>query len=210
VHAVAAALAGQAASRAAATVLPGVPSGWRNVGGAGQRVRYAEGEQTLEVVYRFGRDGLRVTVDGEPVGESVRLLAASPDSVTLEVDGVRRAYAVHRVDGAGVGSGVWVYVDGPDGSSALREVPRFPDPTEAVAAGSLLAPMPGSVLRVLAEAGAEVTAGQPLIVLEAMKMEHTIAAPRTGTLTELPVRAGAQVDTGQVLAVVTEPEPEQH
>jgi biotin carboxyl carrier protein len=130
--------------------------------------------------------------------------------VTLEVDGVRRAYAVHRVDGAGVGSGVWVYVDGPDGSSALREVPRFPDPTEAVAAGSLLAPMPGSVLRVLAEAGAEVTAGQPLIVLEAMKMEHTIAAPRTGTLTELPVRAGAQVDTGQVLAVVTEPEPEQH
>jgi biotin carboxyl carrier protein len=206
VHAVAAALAGQAASRAAATVLPGVPSGWRNVGGAGQRVRYAEGEQTLEVVYRFGRDGLRVTVDGEPLGESVRLLAASPDSVTLEVDGVRRAYAVHRVDGAGV----WVYVDGPDGSSALREVPRFPDPTEAVAAGSLLAPMPGSVLRVLAEAGAEVTAGQPLIVLEAMKMEHTIAAPRTGTLTELPVLAGAQVDTGQVLAVVTEPEPEQH
>ncbi|WP_445186107.1 ATP-binding protein [Pseudonocardia sp. Cha107L01] len=206
VRAVAAALAGQAASRAAATVLPGVPSGWRNVGGAGQRVRYAEGEQTLEVVYRFGRDGLRVTVDGEPVGESVRLLATSPDSVTLEVDGVRRAYAVHRVDGAGV----WVYVDGPDGSSALREVPRFPDPTEAVAAGSLLAPMPGSVLRVLAEAGAEVTAGQPLVVLEAMKMEHTIAAPRTGTLTELPVRAGAQVDTGQVLAVVTEPEPEQH
>ena len=206
VRAVAAALAGQAASRVAATVLPGVPSGWRNVGGAGQRVRYAEGERTFEVVYRFGRDGLRVTVDGEPLGESVRLLAASPDSVTLEVDGVRRAYAVHRVDGAGV----WVYVDGPDGSSALREVPRFPDPTEAVAAGSLLAPMPGSVLRVLAEAGAEVTAGQPLIVLEAMKMEHTIAAPRTGTLTELPVLAGAQVDTGQVLAVVTEPEPEQH
>jgi acetyl/propionyl-CoA carboxylase alpha subunit len=206
VRAVAAALAGQAASRAAATVLPGLPSGWRNVGGAGQRVRYAEAERTFEVVYRFGRDGLRVTVDGEPLGESVRLLAASPDSVTLEVDGVRRAYAVHRVDGAGV----WVYVDGPDGSSALREVPRFPDPTEAVAAGSLLAPMPGSVLRVLAEAGAEVTAGQPLIVLEAMKMEHTIAAPRTGTLTELPVRAGAQDDTGQVLAVVTEPEPEQH
>jgi propionyl-CoA carboxylase alpha chain len=206
VRAVAAALAGQAANRAAATVLPGVPSGWRNVGGAGQRVRYAEAGRTFEVAYRFGRDGLWATVDGEPLGESVRLLAASPDSVTLEVDGVRRAYAVHRVDGAGVGSGVEVYVDGPGGSSALREVPRFPDPTEAVAAGSLLAPMPGSVLRVLAEPGAEVTAGQPLIVLEAMKMEHTITAPRAGTLTELPVRAGTQVDTGQVLAVVTEPD----
>ncbi|HEX4248496.1 MAG TPA: biotin carboxylase N-terminal domain-containing protein [Pseudonocardia sp.] len=205
-HAVAAALAGQAANRAAAPVLGSLPSGWRSVVGPARRVRYADGDRTLEVAYRIGRDGLRVSVDGEPVGGEVRLLAARPDGVVLEVDGVRRAYAVHRVEGGGgAGSGGWVYVDGPDGASSLREVPWFTDPADSVAAGSLLAPMPGAVLRVLAEPGAEVVAGQPLIVLEAMKMEHTVAAPGAGTLTEVPVRPGSQVTTGQVLAVLTTP-----
>jgi biotin carboxyl carrier protein len=62
--------------------------------------------------------------------------------------------------------------------------------------------MPGGVVRVLAEPGAAVTAGQPLVVLEAMKMEHTVVAPVDGTVTELHVAPGDQVDTGQVLAVV--------
>jgi acetyl/propionyl-CoA carboxylase alpha subunit len=202
-HAVAAALAGQAANRAAAPVLRSLPSGWRSVVGPARRVRYADGDATVEVAYRLGRDGLRVSVDGEPLGSSVRLLAARPDGVTLELDGVRRAYAVHRVDG---GTRPEVYVDGPDGSSSLREVPWFTDPADTVAAGSLLAPMPGSVLRVLAEPGAEVAAGQALIVLEAMKMEHTVAAPADGTLTEIPVRPGDQVTSGQLLAVLTTPE----
>ena len=207
-HAVAAALAGQAANRAAAPVLRSLPSGWRSVVGPARRVRYADGDGTgdrtgdgtVEVAYRLGRDGLRVSVDGEPLGSSVRLLEARPDGVTLELDGVRRSYAVHRVDG---GTRAEVYVDGPDGSSSLREVPWFTDPADTVAAGSLLAPMPGSVLRVLAEPGAEVAAGQPLIVLEAMKMEHTVAAPADGTLTEVPVRPGDQVTSGQLLAVLT-------
>lgn len=91
------------------------------------------------------------------------------------------------------------------GSTALLAVPRFPDPSAAVHAGSLLAPMPGSVLRVLVETGTTVTAGEALIVLEAMKMEHTVAAPAAGTVTEVDVAAGDQVDTGQVLAVVEAP-----
>jgi biotin carboxyl carrier protein len=95
-------------------------------------------------------------------------------------------------------------VDGPDGSVALAEVPRFADPNAFAAAGSLLAPMPGGVVRVLAEAGAEVSAGQPLVVLEAMKMEHTVAAPVDGVVSEIHVAQGDQVDTGQVLAVVEE------
>ena len=206
-HAVAAALAGQAANRAAAPVLRSLPSGWRSVVGPARRVRYADGPRTVEVAYRFGRYGLRVSVDGEPLGESVRLLAASPNGVTLEIDGVRRAYAVHRVDAAHrVGAAAEVYVDGPDGASRLREMSWFTDPADSVAPGSLLAPMPGSVLRVLAEPGTEVAAGQPLIVLEAMKMEHTVAAPAAGTLTEVPVQAGSQVNTGQVLAVLTTPD----
>ncbi|WP_326953706.1 ATP-binding protein [Amycolatopsis sp. NBC_01286] len=195
-QAVAAALAAQARNRRDARVVPEMPSGWRNVGRAPQRVAYTLDGETLEVVYSLGRSGLRVTVNGEPLGGSVRLLSASPSLVELEIDGVHRAYAVHPRAGVS-------YVDSPDGSAALAEVPRFADPDAATAAGSLLATMPGAVVRVLAGEGDAVTAGQPLVVLEAMKMEHTVAAPADGVLSDLRVGQGDQVDTGQVLAVVS-------
>ena len=121
--------------------------------------------------------------------------AASPDRIDLEIDGTRRVYRVHQV-------GADSYVDASDGSSALSEVPRFGDPEKTAPAGSLLAPMPGLVLRVLAEVGAVVTAGQPLLVLEAMKMEQTVSAPADGVVAELRAKAGEQVSTGQVLAVL--------
>ena len=81
-------------------------------------------------------------------------------------------------------------------------VPRFTDPADAVASGSLLAPMPGSVVRVAVEDGASVAAGDPVLVLEAMKMQHTINAPSDGVVTDL-VAVGAQVAAGDVLAVVS-------
>ncbi|MFG1647502.1 biotin carboxylase N-terminal domain-containing protein [Amycolatopsis sp. NPDC049252] len=195
-QAAAAALAAQARNRLAARVVPEMPSGWRNVGGAPQRVAYTAGPETLEVAYSLRRSGLRVTVNGKPLGGLVRLLSASPSLVELEIDGVHRSYAVQTVAGVS-------YVDGPDGSVALAEVPRFADPDAATAAGSLLAAMPGAVVRVLAASGDAVTAGQPLVVLEAMKMEHTVAAPADGVLSDLRVSQGDQVDTGQVLAVVS-------
>jgi propionyl-CoA carboxylase alpha chain len=68
--------------------------------------------------------------------------------------------------------------------------------------------MPGNVIRLGAEVGATVAAGQSLIWLEAMKMEHTITAPADGVLTELNVTAGQQVEVGAVLARVEAPEAE--
>jgi propionyl-CoA carboxylase alpha chain len=195
-HAAAAALAAQARNRRDARVVPEMPSGWRNVGGAPQRVAYTLGSDTLEVAYSLRRSGLRVTVNGEPLGGVVRLLSASPSLVELEIDGVHRTYSVQTRAAVS-------YVDGSEGSAALAEVPRFADPDAATAAGSLLAAMPGAVVRVLAGEGDPVTAGQPLVVLEAMKMEHTVAAPADGVLSDLRVRQGDQVDTGQVLAVVS-------
>jgi acyl-CoA carboxylase subunit alpha len=193
VHALAAALARQARHRAGAPVLGTLPSGWRNVFSAPQRVSYTVAGQPREVSYRIRGDRVDAEVDGVPLRALVR--AATPDQVDLEIDGTRRVYRVHQV-------GADVYVDASNGSSALSEIPRFGDPTKLAPAGSLLAPMPGLVLRVLAEPGAVVTAGQPLLVLEAMKMEQTVSAPADGVLAELRAKAGEQVSTGQVLAVL--------
>jgi propionyl-CoA carboxylase alpha chain len=96
-----------------------------------------------------------------------------------------------------------VDVDSPRGHVRLNRVPRFVDPADAVASGSLLAPMPGTVVRVAVEKGAEVAAGDVVLVLEAMKMQHSVTAPTAGTVTEIDVELGAQVAAGEVLAVVT-------
>jgi propionyl-CoA carboxylase alpha chain len=88
---------------------------------------------------------------------------------------------------------------------ALTAVARFPEPGSTVEKGSLLAPMPGAVIRLGAALGDTVTFGQPLVWLEAMKMEHTITAPADGVVTQLDVTVGQQVDVGTVLARVENP-----
>ncbi len=86
-------------------------------------------------------------------------------------------------------------------------MPRFKDAAAQAGVGSLLAPMPGTVARVGVSVGERVRRGQPLLWLEAMKMEHVIAAPTAGMVEELPVARGQQVEVGSVLAVV-KPEEE--
>jgi propionyl-CoA carboxylase alpha chain len=123
------------------------------------------------------------------------------------VEQVRRPYSVHVVNAetaAAAGPVGRVYVRGPEGAVTLEEVPRFPEPTAAAIPGSLTAAMPGSVVRVLVGEGDVVVAGQPIVVLEAMKMEHTVAAPAAGTVTSVAVSVGSQVETGSLLAVVGE------
>ena len=196
--AAAAALAGQAGRRAAARALRTLPSGWRNNPlQEPQPATFVAGEEELRVGYRFARDGslARLSVDEHEL-VNVRLHTCTPELVDLEVDGVRRRHRV-RVGENGV-----VHVNTDEGQVDLTERPRFADPAAAIEEGTLIAPMPGTVTRLLAEAGAEVSAGQPLLALEAMKMEHEFTAPTDGLLTELRVEEGSQVETGAVLAVV--------
>jgi propionyl-CoA carboxylase alpha chain len=126
--------------------------------------------------------------------------------VTLEVDGVRTSYDVAVSTGRGDQR---VDVDWVGGHVALTLTPRFVDPADAVATGSLLAPMPGTVVSVAVEAGQQVEAGQTVLVLEAMKMQHRVNAPHGGTVTEIDVKPGQQVAAGEVLAVVEETETEE-
>ncbi|PPS67198.1 MULTISPECIES: acetyl/propionyl/methylcrotonyl-CoA carboxylase subunit alpha [Streptomyces] len=161
--------------------------GWRNVPSQPQTKRYLMAGEEHEARYRHTRQGLEA--------DGVRVVHADAGLVVLEVAGVERKYEVTRY-------GKHVYVN----TTPLTALPRFPDPTTQHAPGSLLAPMPGTVVRVAdgLTAGTPVKAGEPLLWLEAMKMQHKITAPVTGTLTDLCVVPGQQVEPGALLAVVKE------
>jgi propionyl-CoA carboxylase alpha chain len=194
-HLLAAALTGQAERRQAAPVLGTFPSGWRNNASALQQAAFAG----HAVGYRItgaadGRSHVHAEVDGEVLPELIAN-AITPAGVDLETGGVRRVISVHR-------AGDISYVDSVLGHSALAEDPRFADPAAALAAGSLVAPMPGTVVRVEASAGDQVRAGQAIVSIEAMKMEHAIRAPAAGELAEVHVAVGDQIDAGTVVAVV--------
>jgi propionyl-CoA carboxylase alpha chain len=195
-HALAAAVALQAARRGSAPVLGSLPSGWRNVPSQDQEQAFESASGRLEVRYRFARDGLRARVGDEALAP-LRLHAASAEEVDLELAGVRRRFALHA-------AGERVYVDSELGASALRALPRFAEPEAELAAGSLVAPMPGLVTQVCVAVGDVVAKGDVLIVLEAMKMEQPIRAPHGGRVAELRAAAGQQVEAGVVLAVIEE------
>ncbi|TXS30232.1 acety-l/propionyl-CoA carboxylase subunit alpha [Streptomyces sp. ms191] len=158
---------------------------WRNVASQDQSRTYGD----HEVRYRPTRGGGYEVL----APEGVRVVTAVPGRVRLEVDGVVRDFEVSRY-------GDTVHV----GPHRLTVRPRFPDPTAQREPGSLLAPMPGTVVRVAEglAVGDTVTAGQPLLWLEAMKMEHRVIAPASGTLTALHAVPGRQVEVGALLAVV--------
>ncbi|GAA2149829.1 biotin carboxylase N-terminal domain-containing protein [Nocardioides koreensis] len=187
--ATAAALALAERSRASRTVQRGIPVAWRNVLSQPQRIELEAPDGSRSTVeWLGGRDGYAV--------DDFVVVAVTADSVTLEADGVRTTYDVAVAGDA-------VDVDSPRGHVRLTRVPRFTDPADAVASGSLLAPMPGTVVTVAVEAGAHVEAGQPVLVLEAMKMQHTVSAPHAGVVTEIDVKPGDQVAAGEVMAVVS-------
>ncbi|TFV86405.1 biotin carboxylase N-terminal domain-containing protein [Blastococcus sp. CT_GayMR16] len=184
------ALASAAARRRAARVLGELPGGWRNVPSQFARAEFEVAGRTVEVGYRHTRQGL--LVEGR---SDVVLVSATADEVVLEVAGVE-----HRLDVTIAGNAV--DVDGDGWAVSLTALPRFPDATTAVAEGSLVAPMPGTVTAVHVAVGDEVRAGQPLLVLEAMKMQHPVVAGSDGVVRSLDVVPGAQVDAGAVLAVI--------
>jgi propionyl-CoA carboxylase alpha chain len=194
--AIAAALADAVHNRSTAAVFGSIPSGWRNVASGYQVKTYLDDDGAEHrIEYRFTRSGLVL-----PADESIHLVSASPDEVVLaDGNGVARSFTVAR-------HGRDVYIDSARGPVHLVALPRFPEPGSAVEKGSLVAPMPGNVIRIGAAVGDTVTAGQPLIWLEAMKMEHTITAPADGVLAELNVDTGHQVEVGAVLARVDAPD----
>jgi propionyl-CoA carboxylase alpha chain len=187
--AVLAALTAQARRRAASP-LGGFPPGWRNGVLPPEAFSYRVGDVTIDLGYRVRRDGTFDVTVGENAWEA-RVLAVTDAGIEAEIDGVR-----HRVAVRSSGDRWWV------GEIELHAVPRFPVKEKESVEGGLVAPLPGGVITVAVTPGDVVTAGQLLVVVEAMKMEHRITAPADGTVAEVRAAVGDQVAAGDLLVVL--------
>jgi acetyl-CoA/propionyl-CoA carboxylase biotin carboxyl carrier protein len=175
-------------------------SGWR-LGEPAWTVRrlQATGGAPVTVRVRGRAAAAEVQVgDGAPMTARVR---RDDDQLAVTLDDVTTHVTVVHAAGT-----VWLAVDGH--VAALREHERLAPPDAGAGSdGTVTAPMPGTVTVVRVSLGDEVAAGTPLLVVEAMKMEHVLTAPVAGTVTELPVTAGHQVRLDERVAVVTPPAP---
>ena len=175
-----------------------VPGGWRIGEAAPVRAFLTPaGGSPVECAITGRADNAQVRIaDAEPVHASARIVGGE---LVVDHDGLTQRFARAR-DGAVL----WLAADGV--SWALTQTDRLTAARADAAAatgGPITSPMPGTVLDVRVRAGEKVSAGQALLVVEAMKMEHTITAQIDGIVAELPVRVGQQVALDEKLALIT-------
>lgn len=203
--AAAASLAAHGARESGRSLLPGVRPGYRNVFNHMHTTKFSVGERDVEIGYRVRRNGsfdLQTTWIDQDNAEQTdlgRAIVASHEGneLVIERDGVRERYFVlHH------GNRVTVHTLASEITFTVN--PRFPEPGAEEVEGGCLAPMPGKIIAVPVAVGDSVSAGQTLVVLEAMKMEHPLTAPDDGVVAEVRVDVGDQVDTDAVLIVLEE------
>jgi len=181
----------QGCSRADAQVLRSTPASWRNARLPEQHLEFLCGERELRVGYRATRDGhFRFTEECLAWVHSW-----SRGEIDVEIGGRRSRSRITRT-----GDRILLQVARGDVELVLR--PRFEIPGSEEAAGGLVARMPGKVIELRVGVGDSVAAGDTLLVLEAMKMEHPMTAPEDGVVSEVRVSVGEQVENGAVLLVV--------
>lgn len=189
--AVAAALWLQGENRRNAGALGAAPTGWRNAVMPPEKLVLQRGEEEFTVHYRAQRDGSFHVNDGDVV----RIHDRSEYAIDLEFNNLRREAEISCQDDR-------ILVSIPGGDIEFGIMPRFVLPGTEASTGGLTAPMPGKVIDVRVKEGDTVQAGDTLLLLEAMKMEHPIQAPQDGKVSELRVAIGDQVENGALLLVV--------
>ncbi len=203
--ATAAALAAHCEREVSRDLLPGVRPGFRNVFNHMHTTTYSLGDRDVEVGYRVQRDGafsVQTTWTDIEGAEQVSKTEASivglgGEEIIIEHDGLRERYFVCRHNSR-------VTVHTLRFEVTFTENPRFPEPGLEAVEGGCLAPMPGKIIAVSVAVGDEVSAGQTLVVLEAMKMEHSLTAPEDGVVAEVRIAEGDQVEADEVLIVLGE------
>jgi 3-methylcrotonyl-CoA carboxylase alpha subunit len=167
--------------------------GWRMNDVGRHALAFLDGETRREVGIVYEREGWRIAVDGRET--DVRAHGSDDGRIEAALDGARR-----RVSAVRLGDEFHVFLDGAVHRLTLDD-PMARAADLAADSGQLRAPMPGKILKVHVKAGQVVARGQALLVLEAMKMEHTVAAPADGTVSKLRVAEGEQVSEGAELIV---------
>jgi acetyl/propionyl-CoA carboxylase alpha subunit len=182
--------------RAGRSLVPVPSAGWRNVGTARFVDAFTDAAGTIGVCVPRPDQAASVLVGEE--WEEVGTARTDDDDVDLTCGGVRRRYRVRL----GAHS---AEVNGPEGQSSFaRRAEDDPDEVGGTA-GECRAPLPGTISKVLVAVGDTVDEGDGLVVLEAMKMEHTLRAAGTGTVGQVLCAPGDQVDVGDLLVAVEPP-----
>jgi acetyl-CoA/propionyl-CoA carboxylase biotin carboxyl carrier protein len=171
-----------------------LPGGWRLGEPAWAVLRLNSGDRTATVRVRGSSAAADVVIDdGATAGVHATI---SGDVMFVELSGRQRTYRV-------VEDGDMIWVGHQGAAWALRHQERLQASRHVDAGGGpVVSPLPGTVIAVETANGAAVSAGQVLLVIEAMKMEHQVVAPADGVVASLAVRAGDMVQMGQVLLVV--------
>ncbi|WP_420419867.1 biotin carboxylase N-terminal domain-containing protein [Pacificispira sp.] len=178
-------------NRTSAPVLEFAPSGWRNSKMPDQHLRLTFDGLVMDLHYHRERDGSYLFADGV----TATVFDWDGKEIDAEVDGLRSRTRITRYDET-------IVVAATTGDLTFKIVPRFKEPASAASADGFLSPMPGLVVETFASVGDAVTPGEVLIVLEAMKMQHSVTASYAGTVSDIPVDVGDQVEVGTLLIVV--------
>jgi propionyl-CoA carboxylase alpha chain len=194
---VAAALHLQNKWRASHELLAELPPSYRNNPYRDPSIKLQISSGEVEVSWRPAEAGGQLTRVFDSTVTTQMLSSTSDGVIRIEIDGVQRAFRIAE-------AGDEIYVNSPLGLRVIKRPPRHPAPQAAAAQASANSPMPGKVLKVLVEAGQKVSAGDPLIILEAMKMEHTMRAAMNGVVESILVIDGEVVGPGQLLVQIHE------
>jgi acetyl-CoA carboxylase biotin carboxylase subunit len=200
IAAIAVTLASFERARRARQILPALDPGFRNNRFTRQTIDYRVAERSVQVAYA-SHGGGRFELEVAGVAFDVTLVEHDGSVVRFD-DGAGRRHTVRVIS-----QGSHHYTHQLGGSELLLELPRFPEPELELAQGACVAPMPGKVVAVLVAESDRVTAGQTLVVLEAMKMEHAVKASVDGRVERVLVSVGEQVDADAVLTVVSPDDP---
>ena len=148
-------------------------------------------ETEIPITYRSRRDG-NFDLNEDSL---VKIFQWNDKSISLEIDG-------HRISSKVTKSDDQVIVKMPWGNVSLEAVPRFVLPGSEEVIGGLIAPMPGKVVDLKVKVGDKVSKGDPVVILEAMKMEHQVNAPEAGKVKEIYIKKEQQLDNGALLMIV--------
>jgi len=194
VSAIAAALYLQKRWQAANSLLPELPPGYRNNPYRDASIKLQIGGQSVDVSWRhIGGDRFEVHVMGASL--TAEVLAWERNQLRLLLGEVQRVFRITEARDR-------LYIHSLLGSRAVVRLPRHPLPQSAMESGAASSPMPGQVLKILVREGQRVAAGDPLLILEAMKMEQTIRAASDGTVQALHVTPGRIVSPGDLLVQI--------